>query len=129
MERFTNYVQWDGWQQSQQAKNRFNAGSEVRRGRASVDGSQPAVVKKKLSYTEAREFATIEERITTAEQELHAKRAALEDPSVQSDGHRLQSICAQLEEVENNVDKLYARWAELEQKQGSAPSGSTICDD
>ena len=65
---------------------------------------------------EAREFATIEESIARGEQELHEKRAALEDPSILSDGRRLPRICAELEEVEKNVDKLYARWAELEQK-------------
>lgn len=118
MERFANYLQWDAWQQSQQAKDTSNAPTGARRWRAALDGSQPAVVKKKLSYMEAREFAAIEESIAQAEQELHAKRAALEDPSVLSNGRRLQSICAQLEEVEKNVDKLYARWADLEHKQG-----------
>ena len=117
MERFANYLQWDAWQQSQQAKAATNAASGARLGRAAADGSQPAVVKKKLSYLEAREFATIEESIARGEQELHEKRAALEDPSILSDGRRLQRICAELEEVEKNVDKLYARWAELEQKQ------------
>ena len=118
IERFANYLQWDAWQQSQQAQGSFHAESNTSRRNAAVDGRLPAGLKKKLSYTEAREFATIEERIATAEQELHEKRAALEDPSIRSDGRRLQSICAQLEEAEKNVDKLYARWAELEQKQG-----------
>ncbi len=117
-ERFANYLQWDAWQQSQQTKATTTAAADARRSRAAVDISQPAVVRKKLSYMEAREFATIEENIAKAEQELQAKRAALEDPSILSDGPRLQSICAQLEEIEKNVDKLYARWAELERKQG-----------
>jgi len=116
--RFANYFQWDAWQQSQQAKDTFHAATGTRRWCAPVEGSQPAVVKKKLTYMEAREFAAIEGSIATAEQELRAKRAALEDPLILSDGHHLQSMCAQLEEVEKNVDKLYARWAELEQKQG-----------
>jgi hypothetical protein len=34
-----------------------------------------------------------------------------------SDAPRLQVICAQMEEAQKKVDKLYARWAELEQKQ------------
>jgi ATP-binding cassette subfamily F protein uup len=117
-ERFANYLQWDAWQQAQLAKATSNSASGARAERVAVNDSPPAVVKRKLSYLEAREFATIEASIAKAEQELQAKRAALEDPSVLSDGPRLQGICADLEEVQKNVDRLYARWAELEQKQG-----------
>ena len=35
-----------------------------------------------------------------------------------SDAPRLQVTYAQMEEAQKKVDKLYARWAELEQKQG-----------
>lgn len=117
-EVFSNYLQWDAWQQSQQAKDTSTAVSRDRRGRGAVDAAQPAVVKKKLSYIEAREFAVIQEKIAKAEQELHAKRAALEDPEILSDARRLHSICAELEDIETNVNQLYARWAELEEKQG-----------
>jgi len=45
-------------------------------------------------------------------------RATLEDPAIVSDAPRLQVTCAQVDETQKKVDKLYARWAELEQKQG-----------
>jgi len=48
---------------------------------------------------------------------LHTKRAALEDPAVTSDRMSLQKACTQLDEAQKSVDALYARWAELEQKQ------------
>jgi hypothetical protein len=35
-----------------------------------------------------------------------------------SDAPRLQVTCAQIEGAQKKVDMLYARWAELEQKQG-----------
>jgi len=60
----------------------------------------------------------MESRINEAEQILHAKRAALEDPAITSDRISLQNACTQLDEAQKSVDTLYARWAELEQKQG-----------
>jgi len=85
---------------------------------AAVEGRQIVVTKKKLSYLEAREISTIEKRIVEAEQELHAKRAALEDPAITSDTLLFQTACAQMEEAQKTVDNLYTRWAELEQKKG-----------
>jgi ATP-binding cassette subfamily F protein uup len=78
---------------------------------------QPSVAKKKLSYIEGRELATIEERLAEAERQLDAKRAALEDPAITSDPALLREACAELEEAQNTIDNLYARWAELEEKQ------------
>ncbi|MBZ5698428.1 MAG: hypothetical protein LAN18_07760 [Acidobacteriia bacterium] len=76
------------------------------------------VTKKKPSCLEVREISTIEKRIVEAEQELHAKRAALEDLAITSHTLLLQTACAQMEEAQKTVDNLYTRWAELEQKKG-----------
>jgi ATP-binding cassette subfamily F protein uup len=116
-ERFADYSQWETWQRAQLAAAASKLTDGYRRPRPDGDESPRAAAKKKLSYTEAREFATIEERIHEAEQALQAKRAALEDPAVTSDRLSLHSACAQLDEAQKSVDTLYARWAELEQKQ------------
>jgi ATP-binding cassette subfamily F protein uup len=60
----------------------------------------------------------METRIAEAEQELSILRATLEDPTIMSDAPRLQVTCAQVDETQKKVDKLYARWVELEQKRG-----------
>jgi len=117
-ERFGDYLQWDDWQRRQQAKGARNLPAEAPRSPASPDASPTTAPKKKLSYLEAREFAAMETRIVEAEQELSVLRATLEDPGIVSDAARLQVTCAQLDETQKKVDKLYARWAELEQKQG-----------
>ena len=118
-ESFADYLQWEEWQaQSKQPARAEN-------GRAEIDGSamaKPAKAvessgKKKLSYLEAREFATIEQRIAHAEETLQQKRAAAEDPSIASDAAQLLKAHAELEEAQKAVDELYARWAELEAKQ------------
>ena len=80
------------------------------------DGGRPA--KKKLSYLEAREYATIDGRIAQAEADLTARRAAFEDPAIASDGPRLMAAQAALEAAQKQVDELIARWAELEEKSG-----------
>jgi ATP-binding cassette subfamily F protein uup len=116
-ERFGDYSQWDVWQRAQQAKGARSVPAVAPRSPSSPDGAPPAAAKRKLSYLEAREFVATEKRIAEAEQELSVLRAALEDPAVMSDAPRLQVICAQMEEAQKKVDKLYARWAELEQKQ------------
>jgi ATP-binding cassette subfamily F protein uup len=68
---------------------------------------------------EAREYATIEERISDAEQVLHRKRAELENPAIASDGTKLVAAQAAMEQAQKDLDTLYARWAELEEKAGS----------
>jgi ATP-binding cassette subfamily F protein uup len=116
-ERFADYAQWDIWQGSRQSKGKPNVVSRSQSARAPAVETKSAVTRKKLSYVEAREFATIEERIGRAEQELRAKRAALEDPAIVSDRLDFRDTCAQFEEAQKVVDRLYARWAELEKKK------------
>jgi ATP-binding cassette subfamily F protein uup len=117
-ERFADYAQWDTWQGSRQLKGKPNVVSGGQSSRAAAVETKAAVTRKKLSYVEAREFASIEERIGRAEQELLAKRAALEDPGIVSDRLDFRDTCAQFEEAQKAVDRLYARWAELEKKKG-----------
>ena len=118
-ERFGDYSQWDVWQRAQQAKAERGASRRKLRAPAPVPDSAPAVAaKKKLSYLEAREFAAMETKIAEAEQELGVLRAALEDPAIMSDAPRLHVTYEQMEETQKKVDALYARWAELEDKQG-----------
>jgi ATP-binding cassette subfamily F protein uup len=106
-EVFADYSQWEDWQRAREAKPAAVRTQPVR----------TTALKKKLSYIEAREFAAIEERIAEAEQTLHAKRAALEDPAIASDGPRLLAASAEVEDAEKAVNALYARWEELEKKQ------------
>jgi ATP-binding cassette subfamily F protein uup len=116
-ERFGDYSQWDLWQRTQQAKAVRSISAVAPRSPSLGDIARPAAAKKKLSYLEGREFTAMEEKIVEAEQELRNLQMALEDPAVMSDAPRLQVTCAQIEEVQRTVDKLYARWAELDKKQ------------
>ncbi len=118
-ERFADYLQWDAWLRSQQATAAADrASTTARKGRSSapLDNNRPGAATKKLSHNEGREFASIEKRIAKAEEDLLAKRAALEDPEISSDAPRLHSAYLEMESAQKTVDELYARWAELGQR-------------
>jgi len=118
-ESFADYMQWESWQEERKRAAAETAPS-ARVVQSSVE--PPAQGKKKLSYIEAREYAGIEQRIAEAEQWLQSKQAALEDPAIASDGPRLVAAQAEMEAAQNDLDKLYARWAELEEKANGLPS-------
>ena len=115
-ERFADYSQWEAWQRSQQTKGARDESGTLR-SRPNAGSPQAAPKKKKLSFAEAREFETIEQRVADAEQELRAHHVAMEDPAVMADPTLLQRTCKLVEEAQNVVDGLYARWAELEKKR------------
>jgi ABC transport system ATP-binding/permease protein len=83
-----------------------------------VPKAPSAPAKKKLSYLEAREWEQMEAKIMEAEQQVEAIKTEMHSPEVVSDGPRLQACYARLQPAEDLVHTLYARWAELEAKQG-----------
>jgi ATP-binding cassette subfamily F protein uup len=113
---FADYAQWEAWMAEQEAARKAEASAKAAEAR---EQSEPlaASSKKKLGYLEAREWATIEDRISEAEGVLQERRQALEDPAVVVDAARLQTALAEMEEAQQAVDALYSRWAELEAKQ------------
>ncbi|HUQ91945.1 MAG TPA: ABC-F family ATP-binding cassette domain-containing protein [Bryobacteraceae bacterium] len=111
-ERFADYSQWDAWQAER------NRPKPKTKPVASGAIAAPPAKRKKLSFMEAREYETIEDRVAEAEAALEAKRSALENPAVVRDGRALQDAYQALQEAQQNVDELYARWAELEKKAG-----------
>src|SRR5947207_2736050 len=115
---FADYSQWEVWQRLRPSKVASKAGDGNRGQQATAVQGRPAAAKRKLSYSESREFDNMESRIAEAERELHAKRGAVDDPAITSDRISLQNACTQLDEAQKSVDTLYARWVELEQKQG-----------
>ena len=76
-------------------------------GYALATGRQGALIARARAAEEKLDYA--EERMAEAQ-----KRA--EDPSVASDADELQKRFAELSAAQAEVDRLYARWAELEAK-------------
>ena len=72
---------------------------------------------KKLTYLETREFEQIEDKVSRAEEVLEEKRQQLERPDIVSDPARLTEAAHEIDAAQEEVDRLYARWAELEAKR------------
>ena len=114
-ERFADYGQWEIWQREQAAEKK----SEARSTAASIPTAAVPAGKKKLSYKETKELEGMEQRIAEAEKELQGKHDLMLDPKVMSDAARLRELSLELEAAQEAIDAMYARWGELEQKQGA----------
>jgi ABC transport system ATP-binding/permease protein len=113
-ETFADYAQWEAWQ-AQRSKADSTTAATLPSGAGSA---APSTSRRKLSYLEAREYATIEQRVEEAELLVQAQRAELEDPANATNASRLVSTQAALDAAQQALDDLYARWAELEKKNG-----------
>jgi len=112
---FADYSQWESWQEERQRGSKTITKSGDRDSASETSASIPTT-KKKLSYLEARDYATLEQRIADAETKLKSARASCDDPAIASDAERLIAAQIALDRSQTVVDELYARWEELENK-------------
>ncbi|MBU8895029.1 ABC transporter ATP-binding protein [Corallococcus sp. H22C18031201] len=68
----------------------------------------------KLSYKDQRELDGMEATIEAAEQRKAGLEAQLADPGVYSNGAKVAEVNQALETAASEVDRLYARWQELQ---------------
>ena len=102
---FADYSQWE---QAQLIRKKSKPGAKA------VEPQAASPAKKRLSYLDSREWESMEEKILTAEQELERKKAEVE--AAASDAARLPVCYLEMLAAQEEVDRLYARWAELEAK-------------
>ena len=113
-EWFADYAQWENAQQRKtDTDNHSSIGSTPQDSETEAGSVEPAR-KRKLSYREQKEWGSIEQDIIRAEATVSACRAAVEDPMVVSDAAALEERLGTLETARAEVERLYARWAELE---------------
>jgi ATP-binding cassette subfamily F protein uup len=105
-EYFADYSQAGGAAGSQPAE-REDGGLRARR-----STEKP----KRLSYLEQRELDQMETALLEAEERLSEAKRRAEDPLISTDALALQERYAALNAAQGAVDRLYARWAELEAK-------------
>ena len=109
VETFADYAQWES--------ARDTAGPP-RRPAAEVAPERARSRPPRLGYLEQREWDGMERAILDAERAVDACQSEVDDPTIASDPAALQQRYAALEAARADVDRLYARWAELEAKQG-----------
>lgn len=105
---FADYAQWEAAQRS--------VAPEARSPSPKPPPRDPHRAPR-LSFLEKREWEQMEQKILAAEEVLAACQCAIADPAVASDPVALQERYEALEAARVAVDALYARWAELEDKQ------------
>jgi len=110
-EWFADYAQWEV-AQSRKGENE----QREQPTRAKGDGA-PSEKKKGLSYKERQEWETIEGKILKAEERVTACQTAADDPAIASAAEMLQERFAALHAAQAEVDRLYTRWTELEEKR------------
>ena len=106
---FADLTQWERWREEQeQADSAAKKAAEAPKPRA------PASAKKRLNWNEQRELEAMEQAILAAEERAQALHAQVADPAVMADRDRMHTACEQLGAAQQEVERLYARWAELE---------------
>jgi ABC transport system ATP-binding/permease protein len=110
-ELFADFQQWLGARRPREASRaRPESGSEPR----ALKAKAPL---KPLPYKEQLEFDGMEAAIMEAEGALEVAQSALADESVAHDADELLARQATHDEAEAEVDRLYARWTELDEKR------------
>lgn len=109
---FASVEQWENWQADQETLARTNkAPTSVNSPNKS---SAEAPKKRKLSFNEQRELDNMEERIA----ETEARLASLTSESTSEDAmrnpNRLTEIANAMTQTQAEIERLYARWSELE---------------
>ena len=105
---FADYAQWEG---------AHGAAVPPTRKATEPVPARERVRPRRLGYLEQREWDGMEEAIVSAERAVEARRREAEDPAIVSDPVALQERYAALEVARADVERLYARWAELEARQ------------
>jgi ATP-binding cassette subfamily F protein uup len=115
------YADYDQWEQGRRRAAQVTAAARPRLPATTPDArgkrpgpDAPADRPKKLGYLEQREWDRMEARILAAEARLESCHQAMADPAVAADHVAIQERLGALALAQEEVDRLYARWAELE---------------
>jgi len=109
VQRYADYDQW-------QAAARIATKAPKKSRPATTGRTAPRPKSRRLTYLEQREWKSMEDRVLAAEAGLSEARSRAEDPSIATDAAALQERLQALDEARREVDRLYERWAELEER-------------
>ena len=106
-----HYAGYDQWQ-----RNRRAAATSRKSRSAASQNKAPRPRAKRLGYLEQREWNGMEQRVLSAEARAADAKSRAEDPAIGSDAAALHERLQALDEAQLEVDRLYERWAELEER-------------
>jgi len=108
-ERFAELAQWDAWRASLSAGSRASQGAPE----APTATATPKA-RTKLSYKDQRELDGMEANIQKREAQLAQLTQESLRPEIVADAKGLLEVTSAMASTQVEIDRLYARWAELE---------------
>lgn len=105
---FADLAQWESWREDQRTAFRAKLEPAAKSAPSTAASAKP----KKRSYKDQLEFDSMEGRIHEAETEL--KRLEKEAEESASNAAKLLDLQPKIAELQQRIESLYARWAELE---------------
>lgn len=112
---FEGFAQWEAWHATLQgsSKGKPNPGKESDSVAKKTKTKKPDL---KLGFKEQRELDGMEKEIQSAEKRLEEliEQSAL--PANQSNSTALMELSEKMAETQSQIEKLYKRWAELEER-------------
>jgi ATP-binding cassette subfamily F protein uup len=115
VESFSTLEQWEAWQK-EQASSKSDSSKAEKKSQSSKpsqdsnkENNKESKKKIQLTYNEQRELDLMESKIQKAEKEIETLSSDETPKSAE--------VYKQIGEIQKEVETLYARWAELEQKK------------
>jgi ATP-binding cassette subfamily F protein uup len=118
---FASLEQWERWHAAQEGSEKVEAKPKSQTVPAELgqpakpEASRPAP-KKKLTWKEQKELESMEATILDAESKVESLQASVAEPAIANDHVKARDAYAALGAAQAEVERLYARWAELEAK-------------
>lgn len=111
---FADFRQWEDFKEAQ--KKPSNAESKKEKAAEKIAEKSEGSTKK-LSYKEKYELEQIESKIQKTEDKIAEINAFIEGPEVATDGNLLSQKYLELGKLQQELEALYGRWQELEEKK------------
>ncbi len=106
---FSNLEQWENWRENE----KLEAKTEKPSSGKNTATAATVAPKKKLSFKEQRELDSMESTIATAEARLKVLTEESIQPEMSRNASKLLEIITQMDSIEKEIERLYARWTEL----------------
>ena len=111
---YADLAQWeDAQQMSAEEAPVLQAPSPIK------EPAHPATPRAGLSKQDLKELKALEANLRTAENQLNAARAALDDPAIAANAAELTARHKAFETARQTVDALFARWEALESRRSA----------
>ncbi|WP_413585021.1 ABC-F family ATP-binding cassette domain-containing protein [Bdellovibrio sp. HCB274] len=111
MERFAGFLQWEEWYDDLKEAEANKKQEEKQEAKAASSGKG-----KKLSFKEKFELENMETTIAGLEEKLQAAQTQSMLPDVASNPKKIQELYNEIASTQAEIERLYARWSELEGK-------------